>query len=154
MNRKYQIRHLQNGFTIVELLVAIAILGIVSSIGVSLYKDYTLGANANRAISELRMIDLLIKDYALTARTLPPNLAAIGVDFPDPWGNDYEYLDISTSNGNGQNRKDAGDPINTDFDLYSIGPDGSTVSPLASSHSRDDIIRANNGRYVGTVEGY
>jgi general secretion pathway protein G len=154
MNKKYQIRHPQNGFTIVELLVTIAIMGIVSSISVTLYKDYTAGADVNRAISEIRMIDLLIKDYRLTTRRLPPNLAAIGVEYPDPWGNDYEYLDISTANL-GQVRKDHNlVPINTDFDLYSMGPDGASVSALTAQSSRDDVIRANNGRYVGTAEGY
>jgi general secretion pathway protein G len=154
MNKKYQIRHPQNGFTIVELLVTIAILGIVSSIGMSLYKDYTAGANVNRAISEIRMIDLLVKDYALTTRKYPPNLAAVGVDFPDPWGNDYQYLAMATANL-GDKRKDHNlVPINTDFDLYSMGPDGDSVAPLTAQASRDDVIRANNGRYVGTAEGY
>ncbi len=45
-------------------------------------------------------------------------------------------------------------PINSDFDLYSMGPDGRSVSPLTSSLSRDDIVRANNGRFVGTAASY
>jgi general secretion pathway protein G len=155
MNKKYQIRHPQNGFSLIEMMVAIAILGIVSSIAASLYNDYTSSAKISRAISEIRMIDLLIKDYALTTRNYPPDLAAIGVAYPDPWGNDYQYLDISTASGNGTLRKDHNlVPINTDFDLYSMGPDGASVSPLTAQSSRDDVIRANNGRYVGTAEGY
>jgi general secretion pathway protein G len=155
MNKKYQIRHPQNGLTLVELMVALAILGIVSSIGVSLYKDYTMGANVNRAITEIRMIDLMIKDYRLTTRQYPPSLPAIGIDYQDPWGNDYQYLDITAENGVGNLRKDHNlVPINTDFDLYSMGPDGSTVPPLTAVSSHDDIIRANNGRYVGVADGY
>ncbi len=155
MNKKYQIRHPQNGLTLVEIMIAIAILGIVSSLSVSLYKDYTLGANVNRAITEIRMIDLMIKDYRLTTRNYPPNLAAVGVDYQDPWGNDYQYLDISSDPGNGAKRKDKNlVPINTDFDLYSMGPDGASVSPLTAQQSHDDIIRANNGKYVGVAEGY
>ena len=155
MNKKYQIRHPQHGLSLVEMMVVIAILGIVSSIGVSLYKDYTMGANVNRAITEIRMIDLLIKDYRLTTRQYPPNLTAIGVDYQDPWGNDYQYLDITTVEGNGALRKDHNlVPINTDFDLYSMGPDGASVSPLTAQASHDDIIRANNGRYVGVADGY
>jgi general secretion pathway protein G len=45
-------------------------------------------------------------------------------------------------------------PINTDFDLYSMGEDGRSVGPLRARHSRDDIVRASNGRYVGTASGY
>jgi len=45
-------------------------------------------------------------------------------------------------------------PLNTDYDLYSQGPDGQSVSPLTAAKSRDDIIRANNGDFIGTAEDY
>jgi general secretion pathway protein G len=40
-------------------------------------------------------------------------------------------------------------PINTNYDLYNMGPDGRSGTPLTANHSRDDIIRANNGEYIG-----
>ena len=45
-------------------------------------------------------------------------------------------------------------PLNTDFDLYSKGPDGASQKPLNAEASRDDIVRANNGAYVGKAEDY
>ncbi len=45
-------------------------------------------------------------------------------------------------------------PINSDFDLYSMGKDGRSVGPLTARHSRDDIVRASNGRFVGLAEDY
>ncbi|MBY0401297.1 prepilin-type N-terminal cleavage/methylation domain-containing protein [Myxococcota bacterium] len=42
-------------------------------------------------------------------------------------------------------------PINSDFDLYSMGPDGETRAPLSPPVSRDDIIRANDGAYYGVA---
>jgi general secretion pathway protein G len=45
-------------------------------------------------------------------------------------------------------------PINTDFDLYSVGPDGNTQPPLTAPVSRDDIVRANDGRFIGKAEDY
>ena len=35
------------------------------------------------------------------------------------------------------------------FDLYSKGKDGASVSPLTAKMSRDDIVRAYNGKYIG-----
>jgi general secretion pathway protein G len=35
-----------------------------------------------------------------------------------------------------------------------MGPDGASVGPLTASASRDDIVRANNGRFVGTAASY
>lgn len=45
-------------------------------------------------------------------------------------------------------------PINSDYDLYSMGKDGKSVSPLTGGPSRDDIVRANNGRFVGKAADY
>jgi hypothetical protein len=39
--------------------------------------------------------------------------------------------------------------INTDFDLYSLGPDGRTGD---EGKARDDIVRANNGQFVGVEQ--
>jgi len=45
-------------------------------------------------------------------------------------------------------------PVNSDFDLFSKGKDGQSKSPFTAKASRDDIVRANNGRYIGPVSGY
>jgi general secretion pathway protein G len=73
----------------------------------------------------------------------------------DPWGNPYQYTNVEDAKGKGQARKNKNlVPINTDFDLYSMGPDGASVGPLTAKASRDDIVRANNGRFVGTAAEY
>jgi general secretion pathway protein G len=45
-------------------------------------------------------------------------------------------------------------PINTDYDLYSMGKDGRSSPPLTAKASRDDIIRANDGAYIGLASNY
>ena len=45
-------------------------------------------------------------------------------------------------------------PINTYFDLYSMGPDGQSVSPLTAKVSRDDIIYAHDGEYIGPAYAF
>ena len=45
-------------------------------------------------------------------------------------------------------------PINSDFDLYSMGKDGQSVSPLTAQKSHDDIIRANDGGYYGLASNF
>jgi general secretion pathway protein G len=44
-------------------------------------------------------------------------------------------------------------PINTDYDLYSVGKDGDSVAPLTAKKSLDDIVRAGEGAYVGLAKG-
>ena len=73
----------------------------------------------------------------------------------DPWGNPYQYTNIATVTGLGKLRKDRFlVPINSDFDLFSMGPDGRFASALTAKISQDDIIRGSDGRYFGVASGY
>ncbi len=72
----------------------------------------------------------------------------------DPWGRAYIYYNID-ANGKGGARKDhALNPINTDFDLYSMGADGLSKSQVSQKDSLDDLIRANNGGYIGFASDF
>jgi general secretion pathway protein G len=68
----------------------------------------------------------------------------------DPWGRPYEYLNLTPPGSKGKARKVKKlNPLNTDFDLYSVGKDGKTVAPLPPPQSHDDIIRARDSRFIG-----
>jgi len=45
-------------------------------------------------------------------------------------------------------------PVNTDFDLYSMGKDGKSRAPFTAKASHDDIVRANDGKFIGLVSEY
>jgi general secretion pathway protein G len=45
-------------------------------------------------------------------------------------------------------------PINTDFDLYSMGRDGESVPALTAAKSRDDVVRAANGSFIGLASKF
>ena len=45
-------------------------------------------------------------------------------------------------------------PINTSFDLYSMGKDGKSAAPLTAQASQDDVIWANDGSFVGLASQY
>ena len=64
-----------------------------------------------------------------------------------------EAYAANANNGNGPPARPRMDrflhPINSDYDLYSMGKDGQTVLPLTARQSHDDVIRANDGSFVG-----
>lgn len=75
----------------------------------------------------------------------------------DPWTRPYEYLRFAppTPGINGRIRKDHNlHPLNTEFDLYSQGKDGRSNAPLTASASRDDVIWARDGSFVGLGEDF
>ena len=147
---------LNSGLTLVELLVAVAIFALLSVISWPTYRHYIEGLDNKQAIQDLLLIDVALQRYHTENFKYPGDLQAIGLNTKlDPWGNNYEYLNITTVKGKGKLRKDHNlVPINTDYDLYSKGKDGLSVSPLTAQHSRDDIIRANNGGFTGLAADY
>lgn len=74
---------------------------------------------------------------------------------PDPWGRPYEYRTPTSPGWQGKFRKDRFlVPLNSDFDLYSVGADGESRPPLRPKVSWDDVIRANNGGYIGIAKDF
>lgn len=143
------------GFTLIELLIAVAILGVLASIAIVAYRGYIDSANIASARKQITAMSLVIDDYHQEHNSYPTSLADVGLNtLKDPWGYPYRYLNIATGN-TGQVRKDHNlVPLNTDYDLYSVGKDGQTSAPLTASASRDDVVRANNGGYVGLASNY
>jgi general secretion pathway protein G len=146
------------GLTVIELLIVIAIVGILGAVAIPAYSDYRERTRVSHAAADLAALSLLINNYWLDARAYPPNLASVGNGGKlDPWGRPYVYLNLQDPSlkGKGQARKNKNlVPINSDFDLYSVGKDGDSSGPLTAGVSRDDVIRANDGRYYGLASRY
>jgi len=142
--------------TLLELMLVMVMVGILMAIGYAGYQRVVERMRVSRAIGDIGEIQLTLDKFELNRGALPDSLADIGMDARlDPWGAPYQYLNIATVMGLGDVRKDRNlVPINTDFDLYSMGPDGASVPPLTAAASRDDIVRANDGTFVGKAEDY
>jgi general secretion pathway protein G len=145
-----------SGFTIVEILLVVAIIGTLAAIVFPAYADYRERARVKHAISELTVLSLVINQYQLDRGQYPPALAAVAnASKPDPWGRPYVYVNLQDPKGKGQARKNKNlVPINSDYDLYSVGKDGQSVGPLTAKVSRDDVIRANDGAFIGLARDY
>jgi general secretion pathway protein G len=131
------------------MLAVMAIMAALATLAFPALQDSVLRAKVARAIGDIRTIqtDLDGQD------SLPASLAAIGRDSVlDPWGHPYQYLrfDPATHTAPPGARRDRFlVPINSTYDLYSMGADGATQTALTSKSSQDDIIRANDGGFIG-----
>jgi general secretion pathway protein G len=254
----------QRGFTLLELMIVVAILGIVASVGVPQYVSALGIARVAKAKQELVTIAQAVDSYtANNGGQLPLSLHQVGFGGRrDPWGLPYCYLNYgdgtgdglqwaisaglvdpaaiksSSSGGGGEGGAGAGVapgfsrggfveaalhhraqdpvavataeeqaamdaatavasavprqvptvevqalasslqrsgsysvfagvavettrrrdrfmfPLNTDYDLFSLGPNARTTVSLGDSLAQDDVIRANNGGFFGSASDY
>lgn len=225
-------RNDSDGFTLMELMIAVAIVAILGGIAIPAYLGYLDKARIARTIAEIRHIEKSIKLFYATTEVYPTTLAEVAADkILDPWGTPYQYLSMrggvladgggqdeptsawswfapssayatpsnhgqgnggdggnsggggnrgrgnqnsgrqNSGNGAGNGdpsgsgsgglqssvspRKDRfGVPLNTDFDLYSRGKDRLSTDALSTPNSHDDILRANDGAFVGLASHF
>jgi len=142
------------GFTLIEIFIVIAIIGCLSAIALPNYLKYKNNAMVAAASADVRIIEKQISLYVFDNNgQLPNNLSVlpnIGT-LNDPWGNPYQYLIINGGKPPGLRRNMSDNPVNTDYDLYSLGKDGVSKPQFKFKESLDDVVRAYEGRYVGLV---
>lgn len=141
-------------FTLVELMLVIVVAAALGAIALPAYQQYILRAKNSKAVRDIAEISMALEQYRSIKGTFPANLSSLGAALPsaDPWGRAYQYLaiDVTPAPNAGAVRKDKNlNPLNSDYDLYSMGPDGLTQKQITAARARDDIVRAGNGAFIG-----
>jgi general secretion pathway protein G len=145
----------RRGFTVIELMIAMAIMVILATMASMVFSAYRERANASRAVLDIRTIQNAISSFQIVQGRLPDDLAEVHLEtLKDPWDHPYQYTNFETA-PKGKWRKDKFlVPINSAYDLWSMGPDGKSLAPLVAPVSKDDIIRANDGLFIGRASLY
>jgi general secretion pathway protein G len=142
------------GYTLFEILIVIAILGILAGSAIAIYQNYKIKAKNSAAIAQISNLQGALWNYRAENGAYPDDLSQIrGGQQLDPWQRPFQYLKIEgadSHNWHGACRRDRNlNPLNTDFDLYSMGADGQTAKQVNNKDSLDDIIRARDGGFIG-----
>jgi general secretion pathway protein G len=145
---------------VVEMLAVCAVIGILAAFAIPKLADILLKAKIARAIGDIRAIQTDLMSLEAQGQPLPSTLAGIGrASLLDPWGHPYAYFNFATAPGHGSVPPGARRdrflvPVNSTFDLYSLGPDGASAAPFTAAASHDDIVRANDGGFIGLASKY
>ncbi|MEJ2180089.1 MAG: prepilin-type N-terminal cleavage/methylation domain-containing protein [Gammaproteobacteria bacterium] len=147
------------GFSIIEIFVVIAIISLLLSIAMPAYEKYQDRRDTNQAKQDILGIQAAIDKFYVENDHFPDSLAEINTqNLQDPWGSHYYYLNVADNDEKSSDTKVRRDiklkPVNSDYDLYSAGKDRLSKPPFTASVSRDDIVRCNNGRYLGFAGEY
>jgi type IV pilus assembly protein PilA len=79
MNQPKRVR----GFTLIELMIVVAIIGILASIAIPAYQDYTIRAQVVEALALIDELKPSIREYYRDRGTWPADNAAAGVPAPE-----------------------------------------------------------------------
>jgi general secretion pathway protein G len=151
-------RNRGRGFTLLELLMTGAVIGLLAAIALPGYASVIERQKVSKCKRDLAEIGMLIERYRTVHGQIPESLGELGTSIPkDAWDRNYQFLSFSSPlpGVKGQIRKDHNlHPLNSEFDLYSLGADGSSSPPLTARASRDDVIWARDGGFVGLASDY
>jgi general secretion pathway protein G len=135
--------------------MVMAILSVLVAIALPSYQGYQYKAQVKLAAADIVEIQLSLEKYQVVQYSYPEFLTEINENRLDPWGNAYRFVNFETVNGFGKNRKDKNlKPLNSHYDLYSIGKDGLTSANLANQDAWDDVILALDGAFIGLAEEF
>lgn len=141
----------RDGLTLIELLFVMAILGILTAIGIPKLLVTIDDVKVARATADIRVLETDIDGQ----EQLPASLAAIGrANLRDPWGRPYVYAPLVGNGARGARKDRFLVPLNSTYDLYSMGKDGASSSALTARASHDDIVRADDGSYIGLASKF
>jgi general secretion pathway protein G len=130
MSGHHNRRRARPGFTLMEVLLVLAILVILGSLAVGVFTGVQSRANQNAAKSQIGLIDSQLRQYHFDVGQFPTDLSAlraVPVDVPDPnkWNGPYLDRDVPVDPWGRDYMYNPSGGRNTDKpDIWSVGPDG------------------------------
>jgi type IV pilus assembly protein PilA len=85
----HYMKTIQKGFTLIELMIVVAIIGILAAIAIPAYQDYTIRAQVTEGLSLASAAKASVSETFADRGTWPADLDAAGMDLANPPSGKY-----------------------------------------------------------------
>src|SRR5437016_148552 len=80
LRREWKMKTMQKGFTLIELMIVVAIIGILAAVALPAYQDYTVRAKMSEVILAMSACRTSITEVYQSGPTIPPAADAWGCE--------------------------------------------------------------------------
>ena len=134
------LKTVQKGFTLIELMIVVAIIGILAAIAIPAYQDYTIRSQVTEGLNLAASVKAGVAEFYAQNGVWPATLTNLGMDPANPPSG--KYVDqVLIAAGTINIRYQADPPFqanrNIDQDILSLRP---TISGTVASTSNGDVV--------------